>query len=236
MKLSDVSIAIIAAVVSTKASPTQSPKKRDSGAEILSQEPLSLKATLQPLNATHVSVSISNTYPEDISILSWNTHFQSNQVAAHGSFQVSYANSSQVMQRGPNMAQFYFDGADASHFYNITAGTTYNDAFDITDVFAIPSAGDYDVVLDFTTRAVLLTTGLDLNAEIQTAGPYVQTFPALNIKSDPITMQLDASPPTSNLRKRQMLIGSCDSHVGVLPQITTARNNARDLAKYAKNV
>ena len=241
MKLFSGPIIIVAAAVSVNASPTLSAQKRDSPPAPSAQGPLSLKSTLQPLNTTHVNVSITNTYPEDISILYWNTHFQPDQDAAHGSFQVSTASSGgqvQVMQRGPNMAQFYFDSADTSHFYNITAGTTYSDVFDITDVFAIPQAGEYDVVMEFTTRAILFSAGVDLNAEIEAAGPFVDSFSSLEVKSDPITMQLDASPPasSSSKQKRQMTIGSCDSHLNVLPQITTARNNARDLAKYGLNV
>ena len=234
----------VAAPLSTVASPTpisslEASSSQTTPASGPSQDALSLEATLQPFNTTHVNVFIINTYQQQMSILSWNTHFQRGEYAAHGSFDVKISNSDnevQTMQRGPNMAQFLFDEADASHFYNLTAGATYTGLFDLTDVFSIPTAGEYTVVMDFVTRAILHTEGMDLSSKIQAAGTHVEDFPSLSIKSDPITMKLDASPPISQMQKRQITIGSCDSNVGVLPQVLAARANARDLAKRAQNV
>ena len=237
MKVTNLSLLFVTgAPLSIMASPISNYTTPESA---LSQTALSLKATLQAVNTTHVNVSIVNAYAQQISILSWNTHFQRGQYAAHGSFDVRYPNTSngiQSMQRGPNMAQFLFDEADASHFYNITAGATYTDLFDLTDVFSIPIAGEYTVVMDFVTRAILHKEGMDLDTEIQAAGNNLEDFNSLSIKSDPIIMKLDASPSLSQMQKRQMTIGSCDSNVGVLPQVTAARASARDLAKRAQYV
>ena len=110
---------------------------------------LHLKATLTPLGYNSINVSITNVFSEDISVLSWNNHFQLDQSAAHGSFVVVPVNSTEsTLTRGHEMGQYLFERAWPSHFVNISSGATYSDMFDLTRLFKVPSAGEYRVSLD----------------------------------------------------------------------------------------
>lgn len=156
---------------------------------------LSLDATLTAVDTRNVQVSITNTYPQDISILTWNSHFDPD--SAHGSFQVA-SDSGQDLFRGPSMIQFQYLGPLESQFTTITAGATYNDTFDITELFSVFQEGIYTVIFDLSTPAVLLVAPTTLSDELQSPGFNVQNLPILSITSDPITMQLDTSSTTPN--------------------------------------
>ena len=204
---------------------------------------LSLVASLQPINATHVDVSITNTYSQQISILNWNNHFQTNQNAAHGSFQVTHIfpnGSKQTLGRGPLMGHYRFAETVPSHFFNITAGSIYTDTFDLTKLFNVPEADTYNVTMDFTSPATFVADGTDLSAMLQKANRrksknHAQNLPKVRIKSNTISMNLQASPPIKSPRKRNSnAVGTCSSQPQAATTIIRARGNARSLAKFSQ--
>ncbi|KAL8709205.1 MAG: hypothetical protein Q9225_007490 [Loekoesia sp. 1 TL-2023] len=201
-----------------------------------SAQSLSLKALLEPVNDTSVKVAITNTYPEQISILHWNNHFQTNQNAAHGSFLITPSdNTGQALSRGPDMGQFLFAQAAPSHFVNITAGSTYTDIFDLTTTFAVPSAGSYNVLLDLHSQATLVTDEAPLYQQLKSAGVNAQNLPSVEIRSDVLTMQLQASSGAKRLTRRALSICS-EQPVTIQNVLRKARGQSRNLAQYALNV
>ena len=196
---------------------------------------LALKATLEPENGTLVQVAITNTYEQDISILKWNNHFQANHDAAHGSFQVTPDGTTQALERGPEMGQFLFGHAMPSHFYNISAGSTYKETFDLTRLFAVPSTGIYNVILNLTSKATLVTGQAGLQEQLKVAGAKAQNLPSITIKSDALFMTLQAS--CQPRRSKRAGIGTCTSQTLAVQNIVTrARQHSRALSLYALNV
>ena len=199
---------------------------------------LSLEAVLNPLNATHLKVSIQNTYPQAVAILNWNNHFQHNQNGAHGSFKVVHLapnGSSQIIKPAPNRPTYQFLKPVPSHFVNITGRAWFTAIFDITQLFDIPRSDYYNITMDFVTRATLLSDDNELPYKIQAAGQAAEALPNLKIESKPLTMALDASSPDRVLRRRSGL-GPCSDQHQIMPAVLKARDNARALAKYAQNV
>ena len=86
---------------------------------------LSLKGLIEPVNGTHIKVSIANTYSQDISILKWNSHSQAG--AEHASFVVKHDvnGSKQALEPERHMLKYRFARAKPSHFVNITPGGLY---------------------------------------------------------------------------------------------------------------
>ena len=196
---------------------------------------LLLNATLEPENATSVKVAITNTYEQEISILKWNNHFQAKHDAAHGSFQVTPDGTTQALERGPEMGQFLFDHAVPSHFYNISAGSTYTETFDLTRLFAVPSTGNYNVILNLTSKATLVTGQAEIQQRLKDAGAKAQGLPSITIKSNPLSMTLQAT--SQSRRSKRAAIGTCTSQtVAVQNIVTRARQQSRSLALYALNV
>ena len=203
---------------------------------------LSLVADLQPVNVTHVNVSITNTYSQQVSILNWNNHFQTNQNAAHGSFQLTrrLSNGSILkLGRGPNMGRYRFMEIMPSHFFNITAGATYTDSFDLTQLFQVPEAGTYNLTMNFTSTATLVPDGMNLsavlvNADRQNSKSHAQYLPRVRIKSDIVPINLQASSPSHISRKRTGTQETCTSQPQSAAIIHKARGHARSLAKFAQ--
>ena len=122
----------------------------------------SLKSSIEPVNQTHIKVTITNAYAQDISVLSWNSHFESR--AEYRSFTITHGISGSriVLRPGLNMLRYHYSKAVPSHFTNITAGSTYTGYFDITDLFAVPEAGLYNVMMNIGTPAFLHSNGTTL--------------------------------------------------------------------------
>ena len=199
---------------------------------------LSLEAVLDPLNSTHLKASIQNTYSQPISILNWNNHFQRNQNGAHGSFKVVHQSpngSVQVLQPASNRPIYRFLKPVPSHFINITGGGWSTAIFDLTQLFEIPDTDEYNVTMDFNTRATLTSNSNELRNQIEVAGQTADGLPNLAIRSKPLTMALDASTPDKTLRRRSGL-GPCSNDQKAMAMLLRARDNARALAKYAQNV
>ena len=208
------------------------------GATYGKSESLSLEAVLEPLNTTHLQASIQNTYDQSISILGWNNHFQSSQNGAHGSFRVSYKSDNgtyQVVQPAPNRSSFQFLKPVQNHFTVLRGQGWYTAIFDITELFDIPRQGEYNVSMEFETQAILATKTNNQTAKNTTAEINTQLFSRLIIKSPSEAMPLNASSPHGILRRRSTL-GPCSENQKLMPTVLRARENARNLAKYAQNV
>ena len=203
---------------------------------------LSLAANLEPINTTHVNVSMTNTYSEQISILNWNNHFQTNQNAAYRSFQLTHTSSNgsiQTLGPGPDMGRFRFKEIMPSHFFNLTAGSTYIDCFDLTKLFKVPEEGAYNLTMYFTSPATLIPDGMNLStvladAERQKRRKHSQYLPKVRIKSDSMSMNLQASSPSYAFRKRTGMQEGCTTRPQSAAIIHKARGNARSLAKFAQ--
>lgn len=204
---------------------------------------LSLTSTLQPVNTTHIDVSITNTYPQQISILSWNNHLQTNQNSAHGSFRLTHRSSNGTIQRlgrGPTMGHYRFAKAVPSHFSNITARGTYTDTFDLTRLFNVPAADVYSVNMEFTSPAILVANDTNLNNFLPTASSTMSDDRAINlssvrITSDTVSMYLRASLPSQQIHKRTgNLARACSSQLQAYAAVAKARGNARSLAKFSE--
>ena len=208
------------------------------GATYAKSESLLLEAVLEPLNATHLKASIQNTYNQSISILGWNNHFQSSQNGAHGSFRVSYESDNstyQVVQPAPNRSNFRFLKPVKNHFTIIRGRGWHTAIFDITELFDIPRQGEYNISMQFETQAILETKTNDQTPKNTTVEIDTQLLSRLIIKSQSEAMPLDASNPHGILRRRSNL-GPCSENQKLMPTVLRARENARNLAKYAQNV
>ena len=198
--------------------------------------PLSLKASLEPINSTHLRASIVNTYNEQIGILKWNNHF-SNQKSGHGSFQVTHTKANgtvQSLRRGAGMGQYLFGDMDPSHFYNISAKGLYTEVFDLTRLFYIPFTAEYNVTLSLQSQAILQNNGTDLNQELEAAGRSLRNLPFISIESGQISMNLEAT--TSLTKHKRDSIGTCASQSSVNSTVDTARHNANLLARFGQQV
>lgn len=186
-----------------------------------SQPALSLASVLHPVNATHVECSITNTYPQQISILIWNNLFQKNQHAAYASFELTRTlpdGSIQQLSRGPTMGQYRFAEMVPSHFVNISAGGFYTDVFDLTKLFDVFEEATYNVTVDFTSLAKLDAKDT-----------------SLRVKSNTIAMKIQASS-TSRLERRQTSAhaSACSNLPQTYAAILKARGQARSLAKFSQ--
>ena len=199
---------------------------------------LFLEAVLEPLNNSHIKTSIQNTYNKTISILNWNNHFQRKQNGAHGSFKLvrqSPNGSVQILHPAPNRATYRFLKPAPSHFININEGAISIAILDLSELFEIPRTDDYNLTMDFQTRAILISDDNELPDQIQATGQTAEGLPTLEIRSKQIIMTLDASTPEKALRRRSTL-GPCLDDRKLTPLVLKARDNARTLAKYAQNV
>ncbi len=202
---------------------------------------LSLAANLQPINTTHVNVSITNTYSEQISILKWNNHFQTNQNAAHGSFQLSQRSLNGSTQRigpGSRMGRFRYLNPLPSHYFNLTAGATYINSFDITYLFDVPDNRTYHLTMDFSSPAVLVPDEVKLSRILEEASPRKgenksSSLPTARIKSDTVSVDLQASSPAHMLQKRDTR-NMCTSQGQSASAVLKARGHARSLARFAQ--
>ena len=203
---------------------------------------LSLTADLQPINTTHVNVSITNSYLQQISILKWNNHFQTNQNAAHGSFQLTDRLSNGSIQRlgqGPDVGRFRFMEIMPSHFFNISAGATYTNSFDLTQLFNVPEPGTYNLTMDFISPVMFVPDGMIMSTTLANAErqkPLSQYLPRVRIKSNDVPVVLQASSPSRISRKRTVQQETCLSQPQSSALIYKARGHARSLAKFAQAV
>lgn len=204
---------------------------------------LSLLSVLQPVNATHVDVSITNSYSEHISILSWNNLLQTNQHAAYGSFKLSRAFSNgsiQQLGRGSNTGYYHSPETFSSHFVNITARGAYANTFDLTKLFSILEAGTYNVTMDFTSPAALVANETDFSNMLQKAKSGTATFEAMSmphvrIKSGTLSVNLQASSASQTNRKRTgTTVEACSTQPQASAAVVRARGYARSLAKYSQ--
>ncbi len=205
---------------------------------VVTQDSLTIEAELEPLNKTHLKASVQNSYSQPIHILGWNNHFQSSQNGAHGSFKVSSIHNNgtkQAIQPAPNRPSFEFSKPTSSHFTTISSKGWHSSIFDITELFQIPHTGEYNVSMEFSTRVILETGNHSKTEKIATAGRGAENLSKLIIKSQPKTMLLNASISQNTLRRRSDL-GPCSDNPKFKPIVLRARENARDLAKYAQNV
>ena len=196
---------------------------------------LSLDAFLQPLNLTHIKVSIPNTYSQDISILRWHSHFH--ETAEHGSFRVTHEvnGSLENLQAGPGMRIYNFGKALPSDFVKISAKTTYTGIFDLTALFKVPADGKYNVTVKLGTRAYQHGTNTTLNRALDGAGRYAQKLPMMQMSSKPISMTLKKSQQSMQKRQSSEHFANCDL-VGYQDEVDTARSNAASLAKAAQGI
>ncbi|KAI4281532.1 MAG: hypothetical protein L6R38_003614 [Xanthoria sp. 2 TBL-2021] len=211
---------VIRANASSAIPPTSSP----------SQPTLSLTASLQPVNLTHVKVSIDNTYPQDIFILTWNSHFQSD--AEYGSFRVicNLDGTELKLQPGENMLQFNFIEAVPSDFVRIPTGGHHDGCYDLTRLFRVLTAGEYKVTLDLNTPAFLYSGGTTLEEALGESHPQAHDLSSLKIQSEPINMNLVESQPNLQRRAKRFRPDDCNGN----QDVTNARNNAKDLARHAQ--
>ena len=199
---------------------------------------LLLKATIEPLNSTELKVSFTNTYPQNIAILSWNNHL-SDQKSGHGSFRVTQTSPNGTVKelgRGIGMGQYLFNGqADPSHFVNLMANETHTDVVDISRLFAVPQDGDYDVTLSLESRAMLQVNGTNFADKLEPVNDSVHKLPKIIVSSDTISMRLQASAP---LKKHKRFNGAplCNASSANTNLANTARSNAHSLATFALNV
>ena len=199
---------------------------------------LFLTADLQPINSTHVNISIPNDYSQQISILKWNNHFQNSQYAAHGSFQLTrslWNGSIQTIRPGFHMSRFRHLDPEPGHYFNLTAGATYIKSFDVTQLFNIPVDGTYNLTLDFTRPATLVPDGVELSEILNMSKSFENSSLPLRtarIKSDTVSIDLQVSSPVHISRKRDTQ-STCISQFQSASSIFKARGHARSLAKFA---
>ena len=239
MKLFDhVTLIVASSIASATALPTSVIPIRNSS-EISS---LSLKGSVEPVNDTHIKVSIANTYPHDISILKWNSHFQAG--AEHASFVVEHDvdGSKRTLEQGPYMLNYRFAMARPSHFVNISAGSLYTGHFDLTDLFNVPEPGSYSISMSLQTSAFLHSRNSTLEQALSQSASPTLNLQSLDIYSSPVTMHLAKSEPESKISKRQDgsrpgFPGDCSgggSSSDPESAVRAAYLAANNLAKYAQ--
>ena len=172
---------------------------------ISDEETLSLNASIESVNNTHIVISILNTYSDDISILRPNSIFQHG--AEHTSFKITQSGqaSQKPLDPGSDTMESIFGRNSARKFVNIDAGDTYIGYFDLTALFEVQKAGSYDVTLDLDTLASLHSGNQTRDQVIVGPTHSSQKLHSLRIKSDTVTVHLSAS--AANLRKRQTQAG-----------------------------
>ncbi|KAI4223213.1 MAG: hypothetical protein L6R36_005584, partial [Xanthoria steineri] len=148
------------------------------------------------VNLGHLKVSIENTDSQDIIILTWNPHFQSD--AEHSSFNVTYnLDETEVkLQPGEDMVQYNFIEPVSSDLVKISAGGQHDSYHDLTRLFMVPIAGKYQVALELATPAVLHCNGPTLEEVLKKADPQARDLLSLKIQSAPREMGLGRTQPT----------------------------------------
>lgn len=202
---------------------------------------LSLVTELQPTNLTHVNVSITNTYSQQISILKWNSLFQDNQDTAYGSFQLIHRQSNgsiQLVNSRSRVGRFRYMDPKPSHYFNLTAGAKYVRTFDLTKLFNVPDNGAYNLTLNSTGTGVLVPDGVELSevlgeARTQKGTNQSPALPFVRMKSETVPIDLQASSPTHILPKRDAN-ELCTSQAQAAGAVLRARGYARSLAKFAQ--
>ncbi|KAL8994766.1 MAG: hypothetical protein Q9169_005350 [Polycauliona sp. 2 TL-2023] len=190
---------------------------------------LSLAASLQAVNQTHVEVFIQYTYPQHISMLTWNSHFQSD--AEHGSFVVARQSGATEakLHPGEDILRFTFTGAAADDFVKIPVGGQHQSYHDLTRLFNVPMAGSYEVTMDLVAPAFPHSGNVSLEDKLQESS--TSNLPILKIRSEPITMHLAESKKQDLHRRAERFHpGDCK----IEPAVNNARNNAKDLARRAQ--
>ncbi|KAL8671613.1 MAG: hypothetical protein Q9168_003886 [Polycauliona sp. 1 TL-2023] len=192
------------------------------------QPTLSLSASLKPANLTHVEVSVKNTYPQDISILAWNSLFQPG--AEHGSFKVTHSveGTKATLHPGEDVLRLTFTEAVRDDFVEIPAGGQYQGYYDLTRLFKVPAAGNYEVTLDVVIPAFLHSSATALEEKLKEFG--IHDLPSLGIRSEAIAMNLAKSEQDLQRRAERFRPGDCGND----PIVENARNNAKDLARRAQ--
>ncbi len=138
------------------------------------------------------------------------------------------------------MGHYRFADMVPSHFFNITAGGVYTDAFDLTNLFSVLETNTYDVTMDFTSPATLVANDTNLSEILQTASSDLgkanaSSIPSVRIRSDPVPMVLQASSAFhSNHKRTGTAVGACSSNPQAHPTILRARGYARSLAKFSQ--
>lgn len=194
----------------------------------------SLSATLLQLNATHVEVSVTNPNPNDVSVLSWNSHF--NPGTEHGSFEIHEISNGlqQALRPGRGRGTPLYTKLATGHFVNIGAGEIHQCVVDLTRLFHVPRSGKYNVTLRLDTRAVAMTEGISLPRVIDDIR-VPRDLPPVRIETPPQVMHLAASDIIPQMDASQHRKRRVDKACRRRTDLTAAFREAYDLALGARN-
>ena len=172
---------------------------RDEAASGDNANSTTLHARLSQINATHCEVNLSNEGNDAYNFLKWNSLFDS-KTESH-SFSLQNAKTRENLTHGPDMLRKIYTKVHPEHIITLAAHSSWNESFDLTQLFEIPEEGEYVVSLTSTLTALSNTTQLSNN------------FP-VNVESEAVTMMLTKSSSTLKPRidlSDNALIHTCDA-------------------------
>ena len=176
------------------------------------------------------SPSTTHTHRISPSVLTWNSHSQSN--ADHSSFSVTYTlDDAEVrLQPGENMVQCNFIEPVSSDLVRISTGSQQDSFHDLTRLFKVPTAGRYQVAVGLTTPAYFHSNGPTLEEALEKSRSSSSRPSQSQDLIRACRHSLVQSQQTLQRRAERFRPGDCNGD----QDVTKARNNAKDLARSVK--
>lgn len=185
----------------------------------------SLEGQLSRINDTYIGLKITNHQDSDVSLLKWNTFLDPS--TAFNSFRATPKGSDRNLTAGVSMLRKIHDtNATLSKHdvVSIKSGSSWQAAYDMTQVFNVTTEGDYSISLSAKTQVLK-----DVKS--------VKGGTSITISSNALTTRLDKSRnslKSRDLQKRATLSPTCDAaQQDVISQAVTVANKMAKAAYYA---
>ena len=119
---------------------------------------VTLNATVIQLNDTHVLQQLSNPYPYDIDVLVYDQRLREDTLAA--AFNVAaVSGNTKPLAFGTGATFQNIKTAFPNRYEHIASNMSHTSVFDLTQMFDVPSDGQYSVGFNLRTRGQTITNG-----------------------------------------------------------------------------